>query len=509
MFDQSKIMAETTGFKKELGLFDSSMLVAGSMIGSGIFIVTASMSQQLGSPGWILVVWLLTGLLTLMAALGYGELAGMFPKAGGQYVYLTEAYGKGTGFVFGLITFFVVQTGVIAAVAIAFAKFSGVIFPWISNTNILWDLSFQIRDFTSSNPSAVWFNYVGITSQQFVGVLLIGLLSVNNLMGVKNAKIVQGIFTVAKIGSLLFLIIAGIYVGINSDAFAYNWSQFWDARTTTFSKIGGISKETLQGGQLVIVIGIAMVGSLFSCDAWNNITYTAGEVKNPQRNIPYSLMIGTGIVVLLYFMANVAYFMLLPVDGNPDGVTALARGAMWAEEGRIGAAAAEVIFGSAAVIMMAVMIMVSTFGCNNGLIMAGARLYYAMAKDKLFFKDAGTLNKRSVPGNAIIMQGVWASLLCLSGSYNALLDYVTFASLLFYVVTIGGIIVLRRKRPDAERPYKTLFYPVLPILYIVLAGAISIDLLIAKWETSRFAIAIIGLGILSYFFIKRSRRIKV
>lgn len=481
-------MSETTHFKKELGLFDSSMLVAGSMIGSGIFIVTASMSQQLGSPGWILIVWLITGILTLMAALGYGELAGMFPKAGGQYVYLAEAYGKGTGFVFGLITFFVVQTGVIAAVAIAFAKFSGVLVPWISPENVLLNLGF-----------------VQINSQQLIGVALIWLLSGNNLLGVKNAKVVQGIFTIAKIGSLLFLIIAGIYVGFNSEAFSINWSQFWDARTTTISGTG-ILKESLQGGQLAIVIGIAMVGSLFSCDAWNNITYTAGEVKNPQRNIPYSLMIGTGIVVLLYFMANVSYFMLLPVDGNPVGNDIISRGIMWAENERVGVAAAGVIFGSTAVIMMAVMIMVSTFGCNNGLIMAGARLYYAMAKDKLFFKQAATLNKRSVPGNAIVMQAVWASVLCLSGTYGKLLDYTTFASLLFYVVTIAGIIVLRRKRPDAERPYKTLFYPVLPILYIVLAGLISVDLLVYKWETSRIAISIIGIGILSYFLIQRSRK---
>ncbi|MFM9945418.1 MAG: APC family permease [Bacteroidia bacterium] len=488
-------MAETTEFKKELGLFDSSMLVAGSMIGSGIFLVTTGMAQQLASPGWILLVWLIAGILTIMAALGYGELAGMFPKAGGQYVYLTEAFGKGTGYVFGLITFLVVQTGVIAAVAIAFAKFSGVLFPWISPDNILLDLSFKTDA----------FQYVGITSQQLVGVVLIFLLSANNLMGVKNAKVVQGIFTVAKIGSLLFLIFAGIYVGLNSEAFAYNWSQFWDTRITSISETGGIVKESLQGGQLVMVIGAAMVGALFSCDAWNNITYTAGEVKNPQRNIPYSLLIGTGIVVLLYFLANVAYFTLLPVDGNPDGTDALARGIMWAENDRIGVAAAEVIFGGTAVIMMAVMIMVSTFGCNNGLIMAGARLYYAMAKDKLFFKQAGTLNKKSVPGKAIMMQAVWASLLCLSGTYGKLLDYVTFASLLFYVVTIAGIIVLRKKRPDAERPYKTLFYPVLPILYILLAGTISIILLIDKWETSRIAIAIIGIGILSYLVLSRSR----
>ncbi len=482
-------MVKSTEFKKELGLFDSSMLVAGSMIGSGIFIVTAGMTQQLGSPGWILVVWLITGVLTLMAALGYGELAGMFPKAGGQYVYLAEAYGKGTGFVFGLITFFVVQTGVIAAVAIAFAKFSGVLIPWISPENILLDLG-----------------AIQINSQQFIGVALIWLLSGNNLLGIKNAKIVQGVFTVAKIGSLLLLILAGIYVGINSDAFAHNLSQFWDARSTKIGATGGIIKESLQNGQLVIVIGIAMVGSLFSCDAWNNITYTAGEVKNPQRNIPYSLMIGTGIVVLLYFLANVSYFMLLPVDGDPLGADVLSRGIMWAENERVGVAAAGVIFGGAAIFVMALMIMVSTFGCNNGLIMAGARLYYAMAKDKLFFKQAARINTKGVPGNAIIMQAFWASILCLSGTYGKLLDYTTFASLLFYVITIGGIIVLRIKRPEAERPYKTLFYPLLPILYIVLAGSISVILLVYKWETSRIAISIIGLGILSYLVIKRRKK---
>lgn len=490
-------MAETAVFKKELGLFDSSMLVAGSMIGSGIFIVTADMSRQLGSPGWILIVWLITGVITLMAALGYGELAGMFPKAGGQYVYLAEAYGKGTGFVFGLITFFVVQTGVIAAVAIAFAKFSGVLFEWVSPDNILLHLgSFTI----DKEIYAINFN-----SQQLVGLGLIWLLSGNNLLGVKNAKFVQGIFTVAKIGSLLFLIIAGIYVGINSEAFAHNMGQFWDSVTTTKTETG-IIRETLGGSQLIVIMGIAMVGSLFSCDAWNNITYTAGEVKNPQRNIPLSLLIGTSIVVLLYFLANVAYFMLLPIDGNPDGITAMSQGIMWADKDRVGVAAAGIIFGSSAVVMMAVMIMVSTFGCNNGLIMAGARLYYAMAKDKLFFKQAGSLNKKGVPGKAILMQAVWASVLCLSGTYNKLLDYTTFAALLFYIVTIGGIIILRIKRPDAERPYKTWLYPLLPILYILLAGFIAIDLLILKWETSRIAISIIGIGIISYFIINRSQK---
>ncbi|MCC6721805.1 MAG: amino acid permease [Bacteroidia bacterium] len=481
-------MSNSVKFKKELGLFDSSMLVAGSMIGSGIFIVTAEMSRQVGSPGIVLLIWLFTGILTIMTALGYGELAGMFPKAGGQYVYLTEAYGKGTGFVFGLITFFVVQTGVIAAVAIAFAKFSGVLFPWVNPENVLLDLGF------------FQFN-----SQQLIGILLIAILSINNILGLRNAKIVQGIFTVAKIGSLLFLIIAGIYVGINSEALAHNFSHFWETYSTKASE-SGIFKESLSGLQLLIVIGLAMVGSLFSCDAWNNITFTAGEVKNPQRNIPYSLIIGVGLVVLLYFFANIAYFMLLPVDGSIQGASIIERGIMWAENDRVGVAAAGIIFGNSAIILMAILIMVSTFGCNNGMILAGARLYYAMAKDKLFFKQAATLNKNHVPGNAIVMQAVWASVLCLSGTYGKLLDYTTFASLSFYVITIGGIIVLRKKQPNTPRPYKTLFYPYLPILYILLAGIISFDLLIYKWETSRIAVGIIGAGIISYFLITRLKK---
>lgn len=482
-------MSDIAKFKKELGLFDSSMLVAGSMIGSGIFIVTAEMSRQVGSPGVVLLIWLITGILTIMTALGYGELAGMFPKAGGQYVYLTEAYGKGTGFVFGLITFFVVQTGVIAAVAIAFAKFTGVLIPWVNPDNLLIDIGF-----------------LKFSSQQLTGVALILVLSANNLIGLKNAKIVQGIFTVTKIVSLLFLIAAGIYAGYNSQALSHNLNEFWNTYSTKTTETG-IFKESLSSMQLLIAVGLAMVGSLFSCDAWNNITYTAGEVKNPQRNIPYSLLIGVGIVVLLYFLANVAYFMLLPVDGNMQGASISERGIMWAENDRVGVAAAGMIFGNSAIVLMAVMIMISTFGCNNGMILAGARLYYAMAKDKLFFKKAGVLSKRHVPGNAIIMQAVWASVLCLSGTYSKLLDYTTFASLSFYVITIAAIIILRKKQPDTHRPYKTLFYPYLPIVYIILAGAISIDLLIFKWETSRIAVAIIGIGMISFFIINRIKKI--
>ncbi|NUM30816.1 MAG: amino acid permease [Bacteroidetes bacterium] len=481
-------MSNTVKFKKELGLFDSSMLVAGSMIGSGIFIVTAEMSRQVGSPGVVLLIWLFTGILTIMTALGYGELAGMFPKAGGQYVYLTEAYGRGTGFVFGLITFFVVQTGVIAAVAIAFAKFTGVLLPWVSPDNILVD-----------------FGFLKFNTQQLTGILLIVLLSINNLLGLKNAKIVQGIFTVAKIGSLLFLIAAGIYVGLNSEAFLHNLKYFWNSYSVKATETG-IFKESLSGLQLMIAIGLAMVGSLFSCDAWNNITYTAGEVKNPQRNIPYSLIIGVGMVVLLYFLANVAYFMLLPVDGNVAGTSIIERGIMWAENDRVGVAAAGIIFGNSAIVLMAIMIMVSTFGCNNGMILAGARLYYAMAQDKLFFKKAGVLNKRHVPGNAIIMQAIWASVLCLSGTYGKLLDYTTFASLSFYVITVAGIIILRKKQPQTPRPYKTLFYPYLPILYIIFAGLISLDLLVYRWETSRIAVFIIGIGIISYFILNRFKK---
>lgn len=478
---------EQTGMKRELGLLDSTMIVAGSMIGSGIFIVTADIARAVGSPGYILLIWLITGVITLIAALSYGELAGMMPKAGGQYIYLREAYNPLVGFLFGWTVFMVIQTGVIAAVAIAFAKFTGVLLPgYISDAIVLADLGF--------------FKF---TSQQFLAILLIIFLTYVNLQGVKNAKIIQTTFTLAKIVSLLGLIVLGIYFGLNGEALVKNMANFWTPYKTIAHPDGSVSTEALSGIVLWGAIGAAMVGSLFSSDAWNNITYTAGEVKDPQRNIPLSLFFGTLIVTLLYVLANVAYLMLLPVMGTPGGEDVMARGIMFATDDRVGTAAIATIFGSAAVIIMAILIMISTFGCNNGLILSGARLYYAMAKDGVFFQKAGTLNKNDVPGFALIIQGIWASLLCLSGTYGDLLDYCTFSSLLFYMVTIIGLFILRRTRPDAERPYKAVGYPVLPALYILLAGAICTVLLIYKPTTCGRGLLIVLLGVPVYFLWKK------
>ncbi|MCB9252383.1 MAG: amino acid permease [Flavobacteriales bacterium] len=474
-----------SGFKKELGLFDSSMLVAGSMIGSGIFIVSAEMSRQIGSPGWILLAWIFTGILTLMAALSYGELSAMYPKAGGQYVYLTEAYGKGTGFVFGLITFFIIQSGVIAAVAIAFARFAGVLFPVFSE---------QYNVFSLGS-----FN---LTGSKLLAITMIWLLSLNNILGLKSGKIVQDVFTITKILALFLLIVLGFYFGMNSEVFQLNLSSFWETTSVQITE-KGILKETLSGSALIPAIGITMVGALFSYDAWNTITYTAGEVKDAQKNIPKSLLTGTGLVVLLYCLVNLVYFMLLPSQGSVAGTDALSRGLAFAENDVVGVAAAEVILGNPAMIVMSALVMVSTFGCNNGLILSGARLYYAMAKDKLFFKVATQLNRNHVPGKAIIIQAVWASVLCLSGTFVSLLNYSTFASLLFYVITVFGIFVLRKIKPEVPRPYKTIFYPYLPALYVIFAGSIAAILLIYKWETSRFAISIIGIGYLAFTLINR------
>lgn len=468
--------------KRELGLLDSTMIVAGSMIGSGIFLVSSDMARLVGSPGVILFIWLITGVITLIAALSYGELAGMMPKAGGQYVYLKEAYNPMIGFLFGWTVFTVIQTGVIAAVAIAFAKYTAELIPFFDERNILFS-----------------FFGLNLNATQFLAVIMICVLTYINLQGVKSAKIVQTTFTIAKLLALLGLIVLGIYFGLNSDSFELNLENFWTPYQTTVQANGEVTTRLLSGVLLWGVIGAAMVGSLFSSDTWNNITYIAGEVKNPERNIPLSLFLGTLVVTILYILANVAYIMLLPVAGTPDGSSVLAKGIMFASQDRVGTAAASIIFGSAAVAIMALLIMVSTFGCNNGLILSGARLYYAMAKDGVFFKKAATLNTKNVPGFALILQAIWASALCLSGSYGQLLDYCTFSSLLFYLITILGLFILRKKRPDWKRPYKAFGYPVLPALYILIASAICVDLLIYKPDTCGWGLAIVLLGIPVYY----------
>jgi APA family basic amino acid/polyamine antiporter len=460
-------------FKKSLGLLDSVLIVSGSMIGSGIFIVSAGMTRDLGSAGWLMLAWLVAGVLTILAALSYGELSAMMPNAGGQYVYIQRAFGKLTAFLYGWTVFTVIQTGVIAAVAVAFAKFSAVFFPVLSPENILLNLGF-----------------LKINAAQVFAISSIAFLTWLNARGVRDGKIIQTIFTIAKIVALMALIVFGLWKGLATEVWKANFSELWSASTLKI-KDGVETIYPLSGLALLSALGVAMVGSLFSSDAWNNVTFIAGEIRNPQRNLPLSLFLGTLLVTILYIMANLAYLALLPMH---EIQTAAAD--------RVGTAAARVIFGDSAVVIMAALIMVSTFGCNNGLIMGGGRLFYAMAKDGLFFKQAGTLNGNSVPGFALWVQGIWASILCLSGKYGDLLEYTTFASLLFYIVTIAGLFVLRKKEPDAVRPYKTFLYPWLPAAYILCAAAFCLNLLISSPEFTLAGLCIVALGFPVYFFTR-------
>ena len=453
-------------FKRSLGLWDATMLVAGSMIGSGIFIVSAGMLRDLGSPAWMLVAWIVAGVLTVLAALSYGELAGMMPKAGGQFVYLQRAYGKLTAFLYGWTAFTVITSGIIAAVAVAFAKFSAVFFPVLSPDNILLDLGFM-----------------KVGAAQVYAVAAILLLTLFNTRGVESSKTFTSVFTAAKIVAVLALIIVGLAVGLGTDVLATNFSTGWDAAT-----LGTDGMLTpLAGVALLSALGVAMVGSLFSSDGWNSVTFIAGEVKEPQRNIPRSLLLGTLMVTVLYVLANITYLALLPSEGI-----------MHAEADRVGTAAAQVIMGPAAVSVMAVLIMVSTFGCINGYVLAGPRMYYAMAKEGLFFKKAGELSKRGVPQWALWVQCIWSCVLCFSGTYGDLLDYATFASLLFYVVTIAGLFILRAREPDTERPYRALGYPVVPALYIVCALGFCVNLLVYKPAFTVGSLVIVALGAMVY-----------
>jgi basic amino acid/polyamine antiporter, APA family len=487
-------MTPQNELQRTLSLFDATMIVMGSMIGSGIFIVSASVAKQVGSPAYLLLTWILTGILTIVAAISYGELAGMMPRAGGQYVYLREAYGGLVGFLFGWATFLVIETGLIAAVSIAFAKFTAVLFPIFNEQNIL----LKLGDYT-------------LTTTQLLALATIIFFTFLNIQGVKLGKLVQNAFTVTKIGALLGLIVIGAIVGWGSDAWHYNMDNFWQpfkAATTN----GVLETYPLSNFALISALGLAMIGPVFSSSAWNTITYTAGEIQNPQRNIPLSLFLGTLGVSLLYWLANGVYLMLLPSVGtNPTG-DVLARGIAFAANERVGTAAAEVIFGSAGAIIMAVFIMISTFGCVNGIVLSGARVYYAMAQDGLFFKKASDLNDKGVPAYALIVQGIWAGVLCLSGKYSDLLKYVTFATLLFYVLTILGIFILRKKQPNAERPYKAFGYPLIPAAYILIASAICLNLLVFETPISLFGVSVkpswVGLGIVLlgvpvYYFWKK------
>src|SRR5213083_1882490 len=474
-------------FVRGLGLLDSTMLVAGSMIGSGIFIVSSIIARQVGAPGWLLVVWLVTGLLTLMAALSYGELAAMMPKAGGQYVYLREAFSPLWGFLYGWTLFLVIQTGTIAAVAVGFARYTGVLIPWVSEKNYLIE------------PIRFGGYALSLSTAQFVGLALIALLTFMNTRGLRIGKLVQNVFTTAKTGALIALILLGIIVGLRSGAGAANFSDFWTLRGNLQDVGQGLTAVTAFG--LFVGICVAQTNSLFSADAWNNITFTAGEVKNPRRNIPLSLALGTFLVIGLYLLANVAYLAALPFTAIHN-----------APSDRVASETAHVIFPGTGATIMAVAIMISTFGCNSGLILAGARAYYAMARDGLFFRRVGELNKNHVPAWGLIIQGIWAGILVLprtvkaDGSYGNLygnlLDYVISAALIFYILTIAGLFLLRWKRPDAERPYKAFGYPIVPILYIVGAGTILLVLFIYQTATTWPGLLIVISGVPIYFLWK-------
>ncbi|MEY4287014.1 MAG: hypothetical protein RL511_1100 [Bacteroidota bacterium] len=475
--------------KKSLGLLDATLLVSGSMIGSGIFIVSTLMLRDIGSPAWLLVLWVLTGLITVFAALSYGELAGMMPNAGGQYVYIQRAYGKMASFLYGWTVFTVIQTGVIAAVAVAFAKYTAVFFPGL-------------------NASILETSFITVTWAQVLAIASVVLLTYSNSQGVQNGKIIQFIFTSAKLFALGALIVLGIYLGFKTDVFAFNFADAWKATKTVVSDEGSITQISLTGWALVGALGATIINSLFSADAWNNVTFIAGEIKDPKKNIPKSLFFGTLIVTVIYVLANVAYLALLPVNGSPDGLTPVDQGMLFASNDRVGASAAYVIFGDAGILLMAGLIMVSTFGCNNGLVLAGSRLFYAMSKDGLFFKSAARLNANGVPSQALWIQCAWASVLCLSGKYGDLLTYSTFASLLFYILTIYGIFRLRKLEPDTPRPYKAWGYPLIPALYIVLTLAICVDLLIYDFRNAGMGLFIVLLGIPVYYLIESKRAVK-
>ncbi|PTQ94069.1 amino acid/polyamine/organocation transporter (APC superfamily) [Mucilaginibacter yixingensis] len=466
--------------KHELGLLDGTMLVAGSMIGSGIFIVSADIIRNVGSSGWLIFVWVITGFMTLTAAVSYGELSGMYPKAGGQYVYLKEAYNKMIAFLYGWSFFAVIQTGTIAAVGVAFSKFAAYIFKPLSEDNILFSIA------TGTNKSGAP-TYFTISAAQIVSILLIILLTYVNTKGVKGGKIIQNIFTLAKLLSLFGLIIFGLIM-LKGDVWHANWSNAWSLHKLNAD--GSFSSYTTTAA--MGAIAAAMVGSIFSADAWNNVTFIAGEMNNPKRNIGLSLFFGTLIVTIIYVSANVMYTAVLPLH---DIATA--------EKDRVAVAASTQIFGQIGTLVIALMIMVSTFGCNNGLILAGARVYHTMANDGLFFKKAGTLNKAAVPEFGLWIQCVVASILCLSGSYGKLLDMISFVVVLFYVLTIFGIYILRKKRPDAERPYKAFGYPVLPAIYIIM-GLVFCGLLL-KYQQGNYPVwglIIVLIGIPIYYFTK-------
>lgn len=453
-------------FKPVLGLWDATMIVAGSMIGSGIFIVSADIVRNVGGAGWLIGVWLITGFMTITAAVSYGELSGMFPKAGGQYVYLKEAYSPLVAFLYGWSFFAVIQTGTIAAVGVAFSKFTAYLVPAVREDIIL-----------------LQWGFLSISPAQILSIAMIILLTYINTRGVEGGKAIQTTFTVAKLLSLFGLIVFGLIM-MDRTVWENNWSDAWslgrlqaDGTVTTYLTMAAVG-----------AIAASMVGSIFSSDAWNNVTFIAGEIKNPQRNIGLSLFLGTLIVTVIYVTANLMYTAVLPLHDIA-----------FAEKDRVGVAASNAIFGNAGTIVIAIMIMIATFGCNNGLILAGARVYYTMAKDRVFFKQAGELNKFAVPQQALWVQCILTCVWCLSGKYGDLLDMVSFVVVLFYVLTIIGIFILRNKRPDVHRPYKAFGYPVLPGIYIAMGLAFCLFLISYKPEYAGAGLIITIIGVPIYY----------
>ncbi len=470
-------MSETnTEFKPSLSAFDATMIVAGSMIGSGIFIVSADITRNVGSAGWLVAVWLLTGFMTLTAALSYGELSAMFPKAGGQYVYLKESYNPLLGFLYGWSFFAVIQTGTIAAVGVAFSKFAGYFFPSLEMTdaNILLQMGF-----------------LKIYPAQVLSIVTIVLLTYINTKGVQGGKMIQSTFTITKLASLFGLIGFGFLLASKASIWDANWANPWEMKTIASDN----STTPIFGVAILGAIAASMVGSIFSSDAWNNVTFIAGEIKNPKRNIGLSLFLGTLIVTVIYISANLMYLSVLPLNEIAN-----------APADRVAVAASNVIFGNIGTYVIAVMIMISTFGCNNGLILAGARVYYTMAKDGLFFKKAGTLNENAVPAWALWAQCIVAGLLCLSGRYGDLLDMVSFIVVIFYILTIIGIFILRKKRPELERPYKAFGYPVLPAIYILMGTCFCVLLIIYKPNFTWPGLIITLLGVPLYYLALRNQK---
>ncbi len=474
----STATSTTTSFKPTLGLLDATMIVAGSMIGSGIFIVSADITRNVGSAGWLVFVWVLTGFMTLSAALSYGELSGMFPKAGGQYVYLKEAYNPLVGFLYGWSFFAVIQTGTIAAVGVAFAKFAGYFFP-----------SLNMQDENLLLQAGV----LKIYPAQLVAIAVVLLLTWVNTRGVKEGKLIQTTFTVSKLLALFGLILAG-FLFVEHSYWNENWATGMLSQKAMVNDDGSITWTSIGGITLLGAIAASMVGSIFSSDAWNNVTFIAGEIKNPKRNIGLSLFLGTLIVTIIYVSANLMFLNMLPMDQIAKP-----------EEDRIAIAAASVIFGAAGRSIIAVLIMVATFGCINGLVLAGARVYYTMAQDGLFFKKAGVLNNSAVPQWALWAQAVVASLLCLSGRYGDLLDMISFVVVIFYVLTIMGIFILRKKRPELERPYKAFGYPFLPLIYIIMGLGFCLLLIFFKPEYTWPGLIVTLLGVPLYFIAVRNR----